>query len=128
MHNIFNFGKITLLLCISLFSIQSFADKKLNGEEITELLSNKTAIGFFQYKKSYQYFDENGKTLWQTETNIKPDPGTWKVKNNQYCSNWGRFNSCYDITENTAQGVYYFSTKTFKTPFIIKDGNQLLPH
>lgn len=122
---------ITLILATALFATPLFAaEKNLNTEQISELLSGSTIKGIHYGVETRQYFSESGLTLWIKSDDEKPSEARYKVENDQYCSSWtGLWNKeeygCFNIAHDEEQNIYYFLGDNFRAPFVINSGFEL---
>ena len=94
----------------------------VNSPELDLLFSNNTFHGVHYGKKTVQYFSDSGATWWMSSGDVKPSEGTWRIKNSQYCSNFGNEESCYDVVHDNSQDIYYFLKDEFRVPFIPREG------
>lgn len=39
----------------------------------------------------------------------KPNNGTWRIKGNKWCEDWGRGNGCWRIVQTDAKTLYFFN-------------------
>lgn len=70
---------------------------KMTGAEITEALTGNSVKGVWGETAYTSTFDKNGTTVYTAEGKA-PDTGTWRVKDDQYCSVWaGTGEDCYDL-------------------------------
>ena len=116
----------TLLLCTPLFA----AEKQLNSEQISALLSGSTIKGIHFGVETRQYFSESGLTLWIKSDDEKPSEARYKIENDQYCSSWTGLwaeekYGCFNIAHDEEQNIYYFLAEDFRAPFIINKGFEL---
>ena len=116
----------TLLLCAPLFA----AEKQLNSEQISALLSGSTIKGIHFGVETRQYFSESGLTLWIKSDDEKPSEARYKIENDQYCSSWTGLwaeekYGCFNIAHDEEQNIYYFLAEDFRAPFIINNGFEL---
>lgn len=116
----------TLLLCAPLFA----AEKQLNSEQISALLSGSTIKGIHFGVETRQYFSESGLTLWIKSDDEKPSEARYKIENDQYCSSWTGLwaeekYGCFNIAHDEEQNIYYFLAEDFRAPFIINKGFEL---
>ncbi len=116
----------TLLLCTPLFA----AEKQLNSEQISALLSGSTIKGIHFGVETRQYFSESGLTLWIKSDDEKPSEARYKIENDQYCSSWTGLwaeekYGCFNIAHDEEQNIYYFLAEDFRAPFIINNGFEL---
>jgi len=73
--------RLILTLALSLGSTTAFAaDTKLNGEQITELLSGATIKGLHYGTETRQYFSESGLTLWIKSGDEKPSEARYSQR------------------------------------------------
>jgi len=123
--------KLTLGLMALCFTTPLLAaEKQLNGDEISKLLSGATIKGIHYGVETRQYFSESGLTLWIKSGDEKPSEARYKIENDQYCSSWsGLWNKeeygCFNIAHDEAQNIYYFLGDDFRAPFVINDGFEL---
>ncbi len=123
--------KLTLALVISLLITPLFAaEKKLNSQQITDLLSGFTIKGIHFGVETRQYFSESGLTLWIKSGDKKPSEARYKIENDQYCSSWtGLWNEedygCFNIVHDEEQNIYYFLGEDFRAPFVINNRFEL---
>lgn len=119
---------LTLLLSAAIFPAVAADERKLTGEDILTLLSDRTALGENRGKATRQYFDPAGWTDY-LEQGGRPDRGKWRVDKarGQYCSQWGNFGgwSCYDVT--TDEDRYYWTQPgtDYHSPFTVVKGYQM---
>ena len=94
--------KTYLVVIVALYTGQAFsAEIALNGEQIRAFLSDRKIEGNQKGMPWEQSFKANGETIYfEKNANRPPSPGTWKVQNDQYCSQWPPFNrwDCYRFT------------------------------
>ena len=106
----------------------SAEERKLSGEEIAALLTDRTAIGEHRGKPTRQYFDPSGWTDYY-EKGGRPDRGKWRVDKakGQYCSQWGLMGgwSCYDVTSDGERFYWAQSGTDYHSPFTTVDGYQM---
>lgn len=101
---------------------------KLTAEEITHLLSGKTASGKWEGKHYRQYFNENGATIFAQE-GTRSALGRWRVnrETDEYESIWpGETEWTRWFVMEYAGAHYWVSKTTPPTPFRLLDGQQLV--
>ncbi len=122
---------LTLAIITSLLSTPLFAaEKKLNGQQITDLLTGTTIKGIHYGVETRQYFSESGLTLWIKSGDEKPSEARYKIENDQYCSSWtGLWKEedygCFNIVHDEEQNVYYFLGENFRAPFVVNSKFEL---
>ncbi len=115
---------------LSLTTPLAAAEKPLDQQAVTDLLTGATIKGVHYGVETRQYFSESGLTLWIKEGDEKPSEARYKIEDGQYCSSWtGLWNdedySCFTIAHDTEQNIYYFLTDDFRAPFVLNDGFSL---
>ena len=100
-------------------------ERKLSGQEILELLNDRTALGEHRGKATRQYFDPSGWTDYLSEGS-PPDRGKWRVEGNQYCSKWGSFGgwSCYDVSFD-GKTYFWIQGEDYRSPFTVVAGYKM---
>lgn len=115
---------IVAIVSILYFPLSVFAGKTLNGDQIKEAFTDKTAEWQHLVKNKYgkTYYGADGKLLG-TKKGSEREGGTWHISGNELCVSWG---NCSPI-ESDSNGSYYKSNG-FKRVVRIKilgDGNSL---
>ena len=106
--------RASLLIVFLLTATAAFAEeRKLTGDEISALLAEKTVVGTDAKGKQWkQVFQKGGLTIYsQGDANSN---GFWRVKGDQYCSQWPPNDSwaCYDMTGEGDHATFVSSTGT----------------
>ena len=117
------------LLCVLAPATVSAEERRLTSADIQALLADNTARGEHRGRATRQYFDPNGRTLYQTE-NGGLEAGRWStaVETDKYCSHWAMGGwSCYDVL--TDGEVYFWFQKydsgdDYRSPFYRDRGLQ----
>ncbi|MCG9690191.1 hypothetical protein L1D13_25280, partial [Vibrio tubiashii] len=86
----------------------------VSSPELDDMLKNSTTYGVHYGKKTLQYFSDSGTTWWISSGDKRPSEGTWRVKNNQYCSDFGSGETCYNVVKDHDQEIYYFLKDGFR--------------
>lgn len=98
--------KLTATILALLVIPSSAADGKLNGDQITSVLTDTTVYEYRNDTRPWrQYFGANGATPYYGSDG-PASHGRWQVRGDQYCSLWPPSNawSCYDVTSRTEDG------------------------
>ena len=100
---------ILILLCTA----AEAEERKLTGDEIATLLADRTVVGTDKGGKQWkQIFQKGGLTIYsQGDANSN---GFWRVKGDQYCSQWPPNDSwaCYDMTGEGDHATFVSSSGT----------------
>ena len=116
-----------MVLCLSAAAATAQA-VKLNGEEITALLSGNTAIGRWEGAAYRQFFGADGVTIYAQE-GARSARGEWRVDigAQEYQSIWPGDTDWEGWFVMEFGGTYYWVSKsTPPTPFQVLDGQRLL--
>ncbi len=119
----------------SLFVLMSFllaataaaAERKLSGPEIETVLTGNTVVGDSDKGQWKQFFGKGGDTLY-VRGSEPPSPGAWKIKGDDYCSQWPpSLNwSCYAVSadlEVAQPTITWVGESGTKFPGIVRKGN-----
>ncbi len=112
-----------LLACTSVLAGSGIPGTKLSGEAIKKILAGNTIHGFWNTIEYHQFFNTDGTTLYKPIGHTA-DKGNWFVNTNQFCSIWGRAQSCYDVYQDGKKLLWVVSSSTYYASEILA-GNQL---
>ncbi len=99
---------------------------KLDGHEITVLLTGNTAVGDWDGISYRQYFDPDGTTTF-AQNDARSALGNWRVSDGAYQSIWSGDPDWQGWFIMEYAGDYYWVSKTTPpTPFHVLDGQQLV--
>lgn len=100
---------------------------KLEGYEITALLSGNTTAGEWGGVPYRQYFDPVGATIY-AQDGARFTRGSWRVEGEEYQSIWPRDADWEGWFVMEFSGTFFWVSKvTAPTPFSVLDGRKLLP-
>ena len=119
-------SNLVTCFCLMVIALSVNSDyTSMTEDEFNRLLSGNTMRGVWADNNYQQYFDPNGKTIYQEDG--KPETfGTWRINNQvQFCSIWPPSTDeyCYDVAKDNdtllwddGQGnIYPASVETGKT-------------
>lgn len=112
-----------IAVCASPAAAQSV---KLQGHEISILLSGNTAVGVWDGNAYRQYFDADGTTIYAQE-GARSARGQWRVVGEEYQSIWPKDTEWQGWFVMEFNGQWFWVSKsTPPTPFDVVEGQKLV--
>lgn len=117
--------RLTLLaLFTALVPLVASADEtKMTGAEVTEALTDNTAI--YEGGVIKQFFAKSGATPYWDGSRLTH--GSWRVTGDQYCSVWPPNNvwACYDMVRTPNGGIVWVGSGGDRYPATMVAGDQM---
>ncbi len=92
---------VIFIVALGFYWNQNKAPVTMTADEFKQLLSGNTMNGIWGETVYQQYFDPNGRTIYQEEGK-RPTFGTWRInEQGRYCSVWppSKTEACYDVSK-----------------------------
>lgn len=117
---------IRAIIALAFLAVPAHAQSvKLEGDEISILLSGNTAVGVWGDASYRQYFDPDGTTIY-VEEGSNSALGTWRVTGDSYQSIWsGDADWSGWFVMEFGGDFFWVSKSTPPTPFMVVDGQKL---
>jgi hypothetical protein len=113
LRNTLFLSALSALLVLQL-SHATAAEKRLSSGEIAAAIKGNTVLGEYEGDPYAQYFDPNGKTIFQLQDG-RSFEGDWYVDaaTERYCSyHWMRGAKCYEVFEDGADQLTWLEEGT----------------
>ncbi|WP_108815507.1 hypothetical protein [Loktanella sp. Alg231-35] len=107
-------------------SVAQAQSVKLEGDEISVLLTGNTAVGVWGGASYRQFFGADGVTIY-AQNGARSTRGEWRVENDEYQSIWPNDTDWEGWFVMEYAGQWFWVSKTTPpTPFDVLEGQQLV--